>query len=246
MGFFDLFRNKDSAQGQTRELARLQKMTASKLSQDLDRQAALEKLAALGSSEAVKILLLRFNWTLDPSIRDQEEKSVALEGIVRAGDEALEPLRAFCKRAESISWPLKALRRIVPAERLEQELVALLNQFDTDYQRNPEPKVQLLQALEGFSSDELRTAVEPFLDDSSEAVRFAAVTALFGIDSSKSLKPLVGALANDESLRIRNRIAQGLVERSWEVPEDLSTTCSAALPRGFSLSGHHVIGATSV
>ncbi|HSC87675.1 MAG TPA: HEAT repeat domain-containing protein [Polyangiaceae bacterium] len=240
MGLFDLFRKKDGASADERELQRLQKASQGKLSQDLDRQDALERLASMGTAPAVRILLQRFDWALDPSIRDQEEKELALGGIVKAGDAAIPEIRTYCVKAQSLTWPFKALRRLVDAEGFERELLVLLERFDTDYQRNPEPKIQLLQALEEFSSDATRSGVEPFLDDSSEAVRFAAVNALFGIGSAQSVGPLVQVLANDESLRIRNRIAQGLVERSWDVPDGLQ---AGSLPPGFTLRGSVLVGA---
>ena len=48
---------------------------------------------------------------------------------------------------------------------------------------------------------------------------------------------LVVAMAEDESLRVKNRIASGLVERGWPIPDDQRQDCSAALPPGFSLNG---------
>jgi len=242
MGLFDLFRKKDGLSPAEREIARLQRLTASKLSQDLDRTDALERLAAMGTRDAARVLLLRFNWNLDPSIRDQEEKELAVEGIAKVGEKAIGEVRSFCVKAGSVTWPLKALRRMVSPERFEEEVVGLLAQFDTDYQRNPEPKIQLLQTLEEFPSDTARLAVEPFLQDSSEAVRFAAVTTVFRIQNAASVVALLGALETDESLRVKNRIAQGLVERAWEVPSVQTEICSKALPLGFSLSGGRVIG----
>ncbi len=240
MGLFDLFRKKDSAD---RELLRLKKMVSNKLSQNLDRQDALERLAAMGTGPAAEVLLTRFSWNLDPSITDQEEKNLAVEGIARAGEEALEPIRRYCLRSESIMWPIKALRRIVEGERLESELLLLLDEFDTEYMRNPEPKIQLLQALEDYPTDETRVAVQPFLSDMSEAVRFAAVTTVFSTESEAATESLVTALIEDESLRVKNRIASGLVERGWEVPEALCEPCKKELPAGFSLQGSKLTGA---
>lgn len=243
MGLFSIFKSKPAAAGQDRELARLQKMISNKLSQNLDRQAALERLAVMGTKEAAQVLLQRFTWTLDPSITDQEEKAIAVEGLVKAGKNALDPIRNFCKNTQSMSWPLKALRQIVTGKELEAEMLGLITYFDTDYQRNPEPKIQLLQALEEFPSEEISAAVEPFLTDSNEAVRFTAVTTLFHIGQERAIPSLMKALSEDESLRIRNRIAQGLVEQGWKIPSDLEDSCRASLPPGFSLAESQVVGA---
>ena len=246
MGLFDLFKKKDSATTRERDLARLQKLTSSKLSQDLDRQDALERLAAMGTPDAARVLLMRFTWNLDPSIRDQEEKELAVEGIAKVGEAALPQLRAFCMKAESLTWPLKALRRVLTQEQVEEELLTLLAKFDTDYQRNPQPKIQLLQALEEVDSERARLAVEPFLTDSNEAVRFAAVTTLFRMASAHSLPALVAALAADESLRVKNRIAQGLVEHAWPLPDELHDLCRSSIPPGFGVQGSRVVGASRV
>jgi hypothetical protein len=59
----------------------------------------------LGTADAVEALLRRFLFSTDPSITDQEEKELAFEGILKAGREAIEPVRAFVAKAESVSWP---------------------------------------------------------------------------------------------------------------------------------------------
>jgi HEAT repeat protein len=237
MGFLDLFKKQDSGTSSERELARLQKLVSNKFSQNIDRQDALERLAQMRTPLAADVLLKRFSWTLDPTITDHEEKELAVSGIASVGTPALEPLRRYCARAESLTWPLKALRRIVEGDELVQELLALLDEFDTDYMRNPEPKLQLVQLLGEYPSDDVRIAVEPFLADASEAVRFAAVTTVFAVNDPKSAESLVSALADEESLRVKNRVAQGIAERGWEIPEQLRAKCAQALPDGFSMAG---------
>jgi HEAT repeat protein len=191
----------------------------------------------MGSPQAVAILLKRFNWHLDPSITDQDEKEMALEGIVAAGESALEPIREYCRKAESLTWALKALERIVSQDHLEEELLTLLDQFDTEYVRNPEPKAQLLASLAAFPSDAVRTAVEPFLEDASELVRFAAVSTVFAMSDQQSVPSLVAAIEHEESLRVKNRIAQGLSERQWTIDEAQRDACEHSLPAGFRLVG---------
>jgi len=129
------------------------------------------------------------------------------------------------------------LKSIVPAESLTEELLALLDQFDTEYTRNVEPKVQLISELGGHKTDDVRVALEPFLQDASEPVRFATVTSLFSISAVESLPALLSALAAEESLRVKNRIAQGIAEREWELPEELAELGQRALPDGYRLEG---------
>ena len=100
---------------------------------------------------------------------------------------------------------------------------------------NAEPKVQLIQALEAYPTDEVRQAIEPFLGDMSEPVRFVSVTSLFTINDPQSLPGLLAALATEESRRVQNRIAQGLADRGWVIPPESSASTKAALPPGFAI-----------
>jgi len=238
MGLFDRFKktsDEKSKAGKV-DLGRFERLVSTKLSQELDRQDAIHQLSRVGSAQAVAILLKRFNWHLDPSITDQDEKELVVEGVVGAGDVALEPIREYCRRAETLTWPFKALERIVAPDHLAEELLTLLDQFDTEYVRNPEPKVQLLSYLEAFPSEEVRQAIEPFLEDASESVRFAAAGAVFSMANAESTPSLIAALEHEESLRVRNRIAQGLNDKAWPIPEALRDTCGEHLPPGFRIA----------
>src|SRR5690606_11609664 len=97
-----------SAASEEKDVLRLQKMVSNKLSQNIDREDALHRLAAMKTPAAAKVLLSRFTWTLSPSIKDQEEKETAVMGIVAAGEPALQAIRDFCVRADTLTWPLKA------------------------------------------------------------------------------------------------------------------------------------------
>ena len=256
MGLFDLFSKKQSdddgeqkssspKKKSPREMARLAKLVGNKMTQNYDRQEALEELAKMGTGESAATLLTRFSWTMEPSITDQEEKEVAVRGIAAAGTDALEPIRVFCKKAESLTWPLRALKQIVDDESFVDELLTVLDQFDTEYVRNPEPKIQLIHMLEEFPSDDVRVAIEPFLEDANEPVRFHAVTSVFAMGSEESVAALTAALTDEESLRVKNRIASGLVERGWLVPDELVEDCTGALPPGFSVDEGKVVGSAA-
>lgn len=245
MGLFDLFSKKkaDAPRASSRELQRYERLLGNKLSQNLDRQEAIDNLCKMATAESAAVLLKRFDWQLDPSITDQEEKEACLQGIVAAGEAALEPVRAYCKKAESLMWPLKVLKRIVPPEALAEELLGLLDQFDTEYVRNVQPKVQLITELGEHRSDDVRVALEPFLQDMSEPVRFATTMSLFSIGDPASVPAFVAALESEESLRIKNRIAQGIAEAGWEIPADLTEICRKNLPPGFRLENGRIQGA---
>jgi HEAT repeat protein len=267
MGLFDLFSKKTAAEpkavdaGQKpaeavqkaapakskakdvspRELGRLARVVSNKMSQNYDRQEAIDQLSEMGSVEAARALLRRFDFSMEPSIVDQDEKEAAARGIAAAGIGALEPIHAYCARAESLTWPLKVLRQIVPAEQIVAELLTLLDQFDTEYMRNPEPKIQLLSLLAEFRTNEVREAAEPFLADVNESVRFTASGTIFSIGNPESAEPLVEALAEEESLRVKNRIARGLEQAGWVLPAELAQRAGSALPPGYGIKDGRVV-----
>jgi hypothetical protein len=246
MGFFDLFKKSEPGKASEKEIARLTKVVSNKLSQDLDRQDALHRLVAMGSVDAARALLRRFDWTLNPTITDQEEKALAVTGIVAAGLDVLPAIRGYCKKAESLTWAIRAIRGVVAEEDLVDELLCLLDEFDTDYARNPEPKVQLLKALAETATDEVRIATEPFLTDINEEVRFTAVDTVIAAAQDASLPSLIDALKSEESLRVKNRISVALVETQWEVSSELQTTLSEAVPPGFRVDQARLVGAPSL
>jgi HEAT repeat protein len=240
MGLFDFLSRDKNAAGPTskseREILRLERVVGNKLSQNYDRQEAIEALSKMATARSAMALFKRFDWSMDPSITDHEEKELAVRGIVATGEEALEPLRSYCKKAQSLTWPLKALKEIVPRERIVEELLEVLDLFDTEYVRNVEPKLQLIQNLEEYPNEDVRIAVEPFLGDVSEPVRFAATRTVFAMGAAESVPALVAALEEEESLRVKNAMAQGIEARAWVIPDELREACSAALPDGYELS----------
>jgi hypothetical protein len=74
----------------------------------------------------------------------------------------------------------------------------------------------------------------------SEPVRFTSATTLFAINDPHSLPALVAAFEHEESRRVQNRIAQGLVDRAWLIPPDLAERTKKALPQGFRLAGDKI------
>jgi hypothetical protein len=213
-----------------RKVAGHAKVVADKRAQTYDRLEAIQALAAMKTVDAARALLPRFKFQIDPSITDQEEKDLAYEGIVAAGQEAVPAVRDFCLRAESLTWPLKILRELLDDQEFKDEALELLERFDTEYARNVEPKVQTIIALEDVPGDEpTREAVERFLEDVNETVRFHAIQTTFVHESKASVPALARLMATEESVRVKNKVAEGLAERGWVVPEDQRAAMKQAL-----------------
>ena len=144
MGLFDLFKggkgDKQDEKSKSSPAAKWANAAADKRAQNYDRQEAIQALADLATADAVAALLKRFTFTIDPSITDQEEKDATFTGILGAGKEAIEPVRAFAAKAESLAWPMKVLKEIVEEDEYVEELVLWLAKWDTEYSKFRSPR----------------------------------------------------------------------------------------------------------
>ncbi len=232
MGIFDFLRKSTptgSPAPSSRKVSGPAKVVADKRAQTYDRIEAIQELTELRSFEAAAALLKRFSFAIDPSITDQEEKDLAFQGVIGAGAAAVPAVLEYCTKADVLTWPIKILEELLDAASYETELVTLLARFDTEYTRNVEPKIQIIHALEEVRSEQVRTAVERFLEDVNETVRFCAVQTTFSQNDSASAPAFVGLLAAEESVRIKNKVAEGLKSRGWALPVELRERATAAL-----------------
>src|ERR1017187_5595852 len=220
MGLFDRF--KTSTKGDKRERPKGNPAAKwadriEKRVQNYDRQEAIQALADMASADAAEVLLKRFTFHMDPSITDQEEKESAFRGILRAGKDAIEPVRAFAAKAESLAWPMKIMKELVGDDEYVEELLRWLSRWDTEYAKFVDPKVQILAALEEHKHAGIRAGVEPFLEDVNEPARFHTVSALLAQDDVAAVPALAHLLGDEESVRVRHKIAEGLASRGWAI-----------------------------
>jgi hypothetical protein len=240
MGLFDLFKGTPKAEGKPRPKGNPAAKWADRVErrvQNYDRQEAIQALSDLASAEAVEVLLKRFTFHMDPSITDQEEKDAAFRGILRAGRGAIEPVRAFAARAESLAWPMKIIKALVEEGEYIEELLRWLAKWDTEYSKFVEPKVQILTALEEHHDPRIREGVERFVEDVNEPARFHAASTLLAQDDAAALPALAKLMLDEESVRVRTRVAEGLAARAWPLAEDTRAAVRNVLPAGYTLDG---------
>jgi HEAT repeat protein len=151
------------------------------------------------------------------------------EEVAALREAVVERVRGFCTHAENLSWPLRVLRALLDDAEYEAELLALLEGSDTEYVRNVEPKLNVICALEEVVSPAARKAVEPFLEDVTETVRFHAVETTFKQLDPLSLPALVQMLKSEESTRVKNKVAEGLARLGWPIPKELRSELGEAL-----------------
>jgi hypothetical protein len=161
--------------------------------------------------------------------KEVSDEPLTKEEIQELRDAIIERTRAYCEKADNLTWPLKVMRALLPDEEYETELLDLLGEWDTEYSRNVEPKLNILHAMEDIHSDAIREAVEEYLDDVNETVRFHAVQTTFAQDDASSVPALVTMMQNEESVRVKNKVCAGIVKKGWAIPEDRRDDCAEAM-----------------
>lgn len=235
MGLFDLLsKEKRDERARAKNISR----ALSKYAQSADRMKALEALADDGSEEACYALLRRFALMYDKTIDDEQEKEWVFEAICEKGHGVLPAVKRYLMSADSISWPLRVLDRIVTDK--DEELTVLeevLARHEPGYERDPTKKIQLMKHLGGLEHRRSPQLVVPYLKDMDEGVRFAAAEALLRLgDAEVARAPLLELFTSneEESLRLRIAIADGFVERGWTV-EGFRPGVEKKLPDSFAI-----------
>lgn len=188
------------------------------------------------AGEAVAALLPRFTYYNDPSITDKEEKDEAFRWVVSAGELAVAPVVKHMRDAESLSWSIKVLDRVAPPERVIEVLIEVLGTMDVEYERDPQRKLQVLQVLEERRHPGIAPAAARFLDDVNETARFHAVGVVLGQENRADVLPeLQSAVAKDESVRVRTKIIDAMVQHQWPLTTGDTTQAARLLPIGYAM-----------
>jgi len=218
MGVFDLF-SKDGRGQRSRE--KNAASAVNKYKQSADRMKAMQSLLDDGSPEAFYALIRRFGMMYDKTIEDEQEKEWVFEMLVGKGGVVLEPLKKYMLAADSISWPLRLLDKVVDAKELRIDVIAeVLERHEPGYERDPTKKIQLLNHLGSLKHERVSSLVVPYLTDMDEGVRYAAIeTMLRQGDEAASRQALLDYFVKEDSLRLRIRIADGFAELGWLLGE---------------------------
>ena len=220
MGFFDFLKTKSASSptggSDDKTLAKHAERVMDKRGMSPDRFASIEFLCKTGTAESWRAVLPRFNFTVDPTITDREEKQYLYDSIVLHPEESLDAVCELLRTTESLHWPLKILRNISTNERVVSELLKLLENFDTGYARKSERKAELIAALETAHDERITPAILPFLKDFTEDVRFHTVRTLFSQQQNEpSITALIELVVEDDSMRIKTTVVDGFVDQKW-------------------------------
>jgi hypothetical protein len=227
MGIFDLLTKEGRKKS---SLERHLKKTSDKFAQSEDRFGAMEKLRDDGSDEALYGLCRRFSFVYDKTIQDEQEKTWVSDTLAGFGEKAIPALRRFVLEGETVSQALSVLDRVAPADTLLAIIDEIAAREEPGYTRDPDKKIQFLTFLAEYRKarpGEAARRLVPYLVDFDEGVRFTTVDALAHQKNDDKLEevarlPLVKAMIRpeEESRRIKVRIAELLAAAGWRVTED--------------------------
>jgi hypothetical protein len=236
MGLFDLLSKEGRAKSAlSRNMARV----VSKYAQSPERFAAMEKLRAEGSEEALYGLMRRFSFKYDKTIEDEQEKEWVMEVMVAKGESALPAVRRYALEADSWGWALRIMEQIGAGEKVLAVIDELLAREEPTYTRDPGRKLEMLSFFaewKGASDAEIARRIVAYVADFDENVRFQAVEALsHHPDEASSRDAVVAAMLRpeEESKRVKVRCADLLVQTGWPVTarkEEIARFIESTLP----------------
>ena len=200
------------------------KVITNPYTQSLDRYAAMEKLLADGSDEALVGLMKRFTAVATKSIEDEEEKGWVYRQLSGLGAKVLPALKQFCIESENVAWALRILEDVASEAQEWEVLDAMLERHPPEYARDPKTKLQILTHVAEIDDPHVVDTLMKYLEDPDEGVRFFAVEQLVDIAEERAKAPLVARLGDpkEDSIRLRTRVLEGLATLGWDVSEHLA------------------------
>lgn len=238
MGIFDsLFGG-----GAAGQLKRHGRRVANRDAQADDREASAHWLAENGSEDALRLLLGRFGLQLEHTLKDQKEKERVLELLVDHGARAVAVAREQARTTPSFQWTLKLVDRVEGAAAGTRFLLDLLEIERVEEEFKVEKKRNLLLHLAERKDPAIVDAAARFLVDFDEGVRHGAVEAIAAQDGDGGRPHLLAALLapQEESTRIRGRLAEIFAQRRWSV-DDPQGWLAGNVPNGFRLVDGRIV-----
>jgi hypothetical protein len=217
MGFFDKLFSTESGPSE-RQIQRALKQTIQTHGEAATRVAAMERLASWRTPEAATALLRRFTIQTPQASMDLEEKQYAVKLLVRMGNVAADPILGFVKVEPDVTFPIRALKQILPPEEFVKKLVGVLVELSTGYTRWPEAKAVMIGSLPDDAFPQVADIATRFLEDEDDDVCIAAIDYLARNGEEAIRERLLETFLEAEARpRVRGRILDHFCEREWPV-----------------------------
>lgn len=182
------------------------------------RVAAMERLASWRTPEAAAALLRRFTVQTAQASMDSEEKQYTVRLLVQMGKSAVGAILQYLETEPEVTWPVRALRELLPTEEYHAALKNLLDRLASGYTRWPEAKAVMLQHLSDEAFPLVGGTVLRYLEDEDDDVCIAAVDYLARNGGDEVREKLIEMfLAAESRPRVRGRILDQLCEKEWPV-----------------------------
>lgn len=231
MGLFDFWMSEDQ------KIARHQRTLTDKNQQAEDREKAARWLLDNGGLKGVVALLTRFDMSLENQLKDSGEKDFVYGLLTGLGDTVMRPLDRHLERCRHVAHPLRLYLELKGEAATIERVFAILAIERSKDDFKPEKKLDLLVWLAERRHPGAIEAARPFLADFDEGVRYSACEVIAAQGDALGREPLLGVLTNPEedSNRLRIRIAGLFSTRRWELPE------GTALPPGYMFKEGRVV-----
>lgn len=173
------------------------------------RVGAMERLASWKTPSSATALLRRFTIQVPQETMDLEEKQYTVRLLTEMGRVAVDPILNFIRSEPEVTWPMRALREILPPEEFIAALTESLENLGRSYTRWPEAKVAMIEHLPKEAFPQLRDTLLRFLDDEDDDVCIAAADYLAHHGDDEIRERLVETLLKAEFRpRVRGRILE--------------------------------------
>lgn len=217
MGLLDKLFSTESGPSE-RQIQRALKQTIQTHGEAATRVAAMERLASWHTPESAAALLRRFTIQTPQASMDLEEKQYTVKLLAQMGGVAVEPILAYLKAEPDVTFPIRALKQILPQEEFVKNLIDVLVGLSTAYTRWPEAKAVLISNLPDGSFSQLADTAARFLEDEDDDVCIAAIDYLARNGDEAIREKLLQIFLEAEARpRVRGRILDHFYEREWPV-----------------------------
>lgn len=198
MGILDIFGGGSPEQ----KAKKLKAKVTQKYGDVTARQKAINQLGEMKTPEAVRTLLARFTINVEPATVDADEKDHVFDLIKGFGQDAVPPLKEFLTKSDAASsWAVRLLQELVSEEELISIALDVLRKVGPEYTRDPEKKVVLIHFLTGKADPRIGPELVPFIEDPSDEVKLAAISALGPLKFEGAREPLLKLITDPEAAR---------------------------------------------
>ena len=214
MSFLSIFKNSPEKQ-----IAKARKRVKEPHGDASVRVAACQKLAAMGTSEAIEALLDRFKITVAPATQDESEKEQVFQWLVsHDAKSVVHPLSRFLLAERQVYWPVKVLRAILAKEEFIDSMEKTLSYLLKNPPASPEPQAQMIRVIEDLHSPGLEEVITGHLRERDDDICLASIDYLMQHAGDQTRETILECyLDAQERPRIKAHLLDCLSEKGWVV-----------------------------